>query len=467
MISQALEETIGYEDFRIELFYNPNAERFDLHASSLAGETFLPDFRFPVSFREVDEAFAEITRSRAQFTRNIQRVAIDNIKTLGSRLFVSLYESYFGELYQKSFIMAGAKGRNLRLRFVMNHPWMAAMPWEFLFDTTRLDFLTLSTRSPILRQWVWPTSARPVPKNIEPPLRVLVAFAEILQADRGTAMAEIEVLKQLETSGAMQFEILPEATPAKLVSALRQKSFHLLHLIMSGAQIGTVGSSWRENPNAALHEPPQHGLLMLSDTANSPSIAVDGFSLQAILQTQKELQLINLSGDQTDWLACQTTATCPATIGWRGHNTVEAYLSFAKGFYGALIEGTPLEVAVTQGRKGIDVEYPGGKEWGMPVFYMQTENSFTLRHPKPLSDSTSSARSISRSKGKGPSDSSSDREWTKLQVLMASAEENHQALLEEVKKYDDQAVPDYLTLQLEEEKSRIDDFKEQLRKLDS
>jgi hypothetical protein len=470
MVSLAREETIGYEDFRIELLYKAKRETFELHAITSAGFITLPDFRCPLSFKEVEDAFAGITRSNAQFTRSIARGPIDNIKTLGSRLFFSLYENRVGELYQKCSVMAAERGRNLRLRFVLNHPWMAAMPWEFLFDPNRMDFLTLSTRSPIVRQWAWPTPGRPVPSSIEPPLRVLVAIAEVKEADRGTAAFEIKMLKQFESESALQIEILNEATPAKLINALGQNSFHMLHLIMSGALLGSGSSHWRENhPDAAFHEPPQYTLLMLSDTPTSSrggAESIDiGFLSRIISQKQNDLQLINFSGDQTDWLACQTTATCPATIGWRGYNTAEAYLSFAKGFYAAVVDGTPLEVAVTHGRKEMDAEYPGGKEWGMPVFYMQTENSFTLRQPRRETTSSSATRSIPKRKSKGPHDPSSEREWKKFQLLLASAEENHQALLEEVKKFDNQAVPDYVKIQLDEEKNRINELRAKLKKL--
>ena len=468
MLSVALEETIAYEDFRIELRYDPNRNTFDLRARSQAGETMVTDFHCPYDFREIEEALAGITRSNAQFTRSIQRVAVDTVKVLGSKLFASISENRVGDLYQQSSAMAKDKGRNLRLRFVLDHVWMAALPWEFLFDTTRLDFLTLSTRSPVVRQW---SNAKPpatVPASIEPPLRMLVAIAEVNKWDEGTAAQEVEVLKGFEKS--TEIEVLPDATPLKLLAALKSNSFHVLHLIMSGAQLGTGdGTSWGDNPSAAFTAPPLHTLLMLSDTStgstyNAQSVEMSHW-FEVISQTQKELQLINFSGDLTDWLACQTTEISPSTLGWRGHNTVEAYLSFTKGFYGALADGLPLEVAVTYGRKEIDANYPGGKEWGMPVFYMQNENSPVLRQPKRVHEITSSGRNVIKRKGKAPQDPHSEREWRKLQVLMASAEENYQALQQEVSKFTGQAVPEYLELQMTEVVEKISGLKSQLKRL--
>ena len=50
-----------------------------------------------------------------------------------------------------------------------------------------------------------------------------------------------------------------------------------------------------------------------------------------------------------------------------------AAVSFARKFYQALAEGYPLEAAVAEGRKAIDLSEKN-YEWGVPVLYLRAQD---------------------------------------------------------------------------------------------
>jgi hypothetical protein len=467
MFGTDYDEASGYEEFRIELLYDTSQKRFKLRASSATGETMPFDYYPPVTSSEIEEAFAGVARANAQFSLSVPRSTADEIRALGERLYNSVWQNLVTDLYQRSCAVAQASGKNLRLRFVTNDQSMAALPWEFLVDPLRKDFLTLSTRTPVARQWIWPNTpphARPV--FVEPPLRVLVVEAEVRPWDIG-AQEEIASLKKLEDRHhpvLKLVDVVSNATPRSFLTTLKQRPYHVLHLCLSGATPDAIPGRGTGSGNYGSASLPE-SLLFMDDESrtNRNPQRVDLDTLLSAIGMQPDLQLIYLSGDCTDWLASQLTQVSPATLGWRGLNTPEAYLSFTRGFYSALTKGLPLESAVTHGRKSIDAEYPGGKEWGMPVFYLQTPDGIAVRQPKRAQPDTGQGEA--RVLSDGPSNPADQRKWTKVQVLLSVAEENYRVLLGEVRKYVDDKVPDHVNSQVQELENEINSLRTDLERL--
>ena len=466
------DEATGYEDFTIAFSSTgqPGAS-FKLSATSANGETIAFDYYPPVTSFEIDEALAGVTRANAQFALSVPRTSSDEIRALGERLYSSVWQSGITDLYQYSSRLAKDKGKNLRLRFMINDPELAALPWEFLFDPSRKDFLTLSARTPLARKWSsWPTPP-PLPSFVEPPLRVLVIEAEVRAWDIG-AEPEIDSLRKLANRNPPVLElvdVIHNATFSAFLDAVF-KPYDVLHLCLTGATregipgFGT-GSGFPVSKMVA------DSLVFIDEKSgvNRVPHRIDLESLRIAIG-KSGLRLIYLSGDCTDWLASQLTEVSPATLGWRGLNTSEAYFSFTKGFYSALTRGLPLESAVTHGRKAVDADYPGGKEWGMPVFYMQTPDGFAVSKPKrtravsgPVLESVIGSSDVLS----GPSNPANQREWTKLSVLLSVAEENYRAVVDEVGKYVDvgEAVPQHLESQSQELQTSISTLRKDLERL--
>jgi len=164
-------------------------------------------------------------------------------------------------------------------------------------------------------------------------------------------------------------------------------------------------------------------------------------------------------------MASQLAEVCPAVIGWRGANSNRAYLSFSEAFYSSLLLGQPLEVAITQGRQRIDLDQPGGKEWGMPVCYLQAPHGAFFTNPRKTEirrargiDSTTEVQR------KAVKDHSDTRLWNKLYALLEIEHRNLAEIEEQRATYTD-AVPSILEEQHSQTKTRIAQLESQLKEL--
>jgi hypothetical protein len=71
-------------------------------------------------------------------------------------LFLALFEGGIGEIYRTASNQALSAGTGLRLRLIMRDAAVARLPWEFLYDPLRRDFVALSVQTSIVRQWQEP-----------------------------------------------------------------------------------------------------------------------------------------------------------------------------------------------------------------------------------------------------------------------------------------------------------------------
>jgi hypothetical protein len=369
-------------ELRITLEPQPNSvdsnsadsNSFLLHVESPAGEVSASSFRPPFNTRDIVNALTSIPRAVDEFQSSFGPPR-EIIRSLGERLFTSLCEGRVGKLYLQSLEMVKVNNQSLRLTIIINDAELAVLPWEFLYDPLRKDFIALSVRSPIIRRWNSPEEPYLSPPTT--PLNVLIVSAEVHKYDLGTAESEIKIIEDCLAGGEFKIDKLLNATPKQFMSALAsEEPIHVLHFIARGVPPNYESNSAYSVSSESISLS-QLGLLLHSDSKGAPSTdgdLVDVSLLRHLVRSMRDLRFVSLSGDHTDWIACQLAAECPSVLGWRGENTFQAYESFAKGFYSAFRQFQPLEAAVTQGRQAIDLDYPGGKEWGMPVFYMQINN---------------------------------------------------------------------------------------------
>jgi hypothetical protein len=109
------------------------------------------------------------------------------------RLFTTLFEGKPTYLYNDLLGRAGARDQRegLRLRLVTDEPDLAALPWEFLYDVYRENFVALSGNTSVVRQRRTETPFDPMPP-LKPPLRLLIVHGESKNRD------EVEALHRLE-----------------------------------------------------------------------------------------------------------------------------------------------------------------------------------------------------------------------------------------------------------------------------
>lgn len=443
---------------------------FVLHATSPAGDVSTSNFIPPFNYQEILNALSAIPRSVDEFQSSLGSPR-ETIRSIGEKLFISLCEGRVGRLYQQSLEMVKTQNQNLRVRVTLDNEELAALPWEFLHDPVRKDFVALSSHSPVIRQRKGFETRFDSNSLITPPLNMLIVTAEVHPLDWG-AEKEIEIIENLsQSTGFFKITKLINATSQQFGNALESREpFHILHFIARGVPANPLTSS-SHIVNSSSVSLTQLGLLFHpnSETPNSAALTTGDLIhiayLKRLISSIRDLRLIVMSGDHTDWLANQLAEDCPAALGWRGENTLEAYLAFTEGFYSALQQFQPLDVAVTHGRKTIDLTYPGGKEWGMPVFYLQTQDGKFFAGEKTahiLSDDFSSTTpevyTVKNVKNQ--------RESEKIRILLEIENENLRSIQMKLGEFGDQP-PDFLNDQERHLQENISQLQSKLNDLSS
>jgi len=169
--SEQSAETVAspYMDFCIETRCE-GGNRYFARVYSTPPSTPLEErFEFPLQFPpEVQEAMAEIDVEGSVIDivpRRALKQSASIAPRLGQALFTALMENTTcAWLYRRVQEVANERDQGLRWRVIAQDERAANLPWEFLFTANlslssyQPDFLALSARTPLVRQWGqgWP-----------------------------------------------------------------------------------------------------------------------------------------------------------------------------------------------------------------------------------------------------------------------------------------------------------------------
>jgi len=242
---------------------------------------------------------------------------------------------------------------------------LADLPWEYLYNPALNSFLTLSTKTPLVRYLELPVSIRPL--RVTPPLRVLV----MISSPRDYAPLNVErewqkmrvALDDLERRGLVTVERLEQATLAALRRHLRQRDYHILQFVGHGG----------------FNESSQDGVLLLEDE-DRHGRKISGQDLGTLLHDHDSLRLAVLNAcegaraSREDPFAGTAQSLVqqgiPAVIAMQFEISDEAAISLAHEFYEAVADGYPVDAALGEARKALFAE-GHGVEWGTPVLYLR------------------------------------------------------------------------------------------------
>jgi tetratricopeptide (TPR) repeat protein len=296
---------------------------------------------------------------------------LNAIQAFGTRLFNAVFA---GEVYsylrrsQDEAERQGAAGLRIRL-LLTDVPELAGLPWEYLYDPAQAQFLSLSTKTPIVRYL--DVSQRATSLAVKPPLRVLVMISSpkdqpALDVDQEWTKLS-QALSGLQAKGRIVLELLKEPTLPALQARLRQGEYHVFHYVGHGGFDERAGD----------------GLLILQDEQGL-SQPVSGQVLGTLLQDESTLRLALLNacegahGSPTDPFSGTAQSLVlkriPAVIAMQTAISDEAAKTFAYEFYRALADDYPVDAALTEARKAI-FSQGNQREWGTPVLFMRSSDS--------------------------------------------------------------------------------------------
>ncbi len=328
--------------------------------------------------RFLDDLPFLIIRS-GQVLRQLTQSDEQRVQGFGQQLFEMLFAGELGHLYRASQVEAEQQGRGLRLKLRIRPPELAVLPWEFLFDTDRGDYVTLSRYTPIVRYLEVERSIRPL--EIEPPLRVLGMIANprrMLQMDAAQERYYLtEALRDLSAQHLVELSWWEGETWRDLQAAMRAGPWHVFHFIGHGAF----------RPGA------DEGAIILSDESAQPYwlLATD---FARLLVDHRSLRVVILNACQSSQATqhspfSSTAATLvrhgmPAVLAMQYPITDLAAIQFGRELYQALANWLPVEAAVSEARKAVRLAVRGSLEWGTATLYLRAPQGI-LFAPTPKS----------------------------------------------------------------------------------
>jgi hypothetical protein len=417
---QASQLAYHYTELTVALQKEPvpqPGDPYTVTAQSSDGMVLKSVFSNPLERSELSLGVSSILSAGSPLQRSVPDESLDPVRDIGSRLFDALFQGPLSRVFSRDL---DAPGDGVRLCLIADDEDAAALPWEFLYDRRRDDFLVLSTRSPLVRR-VGVLEAPVVVPPLEPPIRVLLAISDVTGS--WNVDPEVGALRSaLEGSGVAEVTIQESVTAESFAKALSDTKPHLVHLTATGVEEGDRGVGPFRQRFAFLADDS-------TDTPTSaavrPHVLLDADRLAAFFTGHDELRCVVLNGCHTDLLAPAVARIVPMTIGMRGLITDVAAAAFTDGLHQALAGGLPIEAAVTGGRLAIESRDPGGREWSAPVLYLQTTDG-TLLAPtgrgRPTAKTTLTNAIVATPRDAAVTDA--DRELQSLNSLLAIHQSN-------------------------------------------
>jgi hypothetical protein len=348
--------------------------------ASPLGETPSVRFQLPFDATTLENLLLKLDPGRSG-TRRVgatsqQQAAME----FGGPLFQAVFTGDLALAWQRSLDKAQAEqSGGVRLRLRLNDaPAIAGLPWELLYDAKTNNFLAQSERTPVVRFLDVPQVPRPI--AVDGPLRVLAIISAPIDLDELDVEAEWQRIRDALAprvqAGQVVVDRLPSATLLELGAWLRKHDTHVIHFVGHG----DFDDGLREG---VIYFQDQHGR----------SSAVTSSKLGPYLRDHDPLRMVVLNAcrsaraDAADPFAgmaqglVQQDAT--AVVAMQFPISDRAAVTFTGEFYGALVDGLPVDQAVSSARKSLLADF--GDEWSTPVLFLRSPdgNIFENVHALP------------------------------------------------------------------------------------
>lgn len=328
------------------------------------------EFRLDLTPQELEALFRGLGQVRKRATRGGASPEVQQAKTIGRRLFDTVFSGPVGNCLWRSIGSAQASDANLRVRLRLTDvPELLDLPWELLFDAGRSRFLALDDRSTLIRHL--PVQEPVAAMSVVLPLNILVVMASPPGAAPLDYRQELKnldaALQPLIQRGLVRLEPLENATVEGFREKLKEHPWHVLHFIGHG----DYDSETREGR-------------LLFESAEGGSRTLGAGRLGDLLRPYRSLRLVLLNAceggrsSREDPFAGLAQALVqkgiPAVVAMQFPITDRAAIVLAGEFYRGIAEGRPVEQALAGARREVNVSGDEGEiEWATPVLYMRGE----------------------------------------------------------------------------------------------
>jgi hypothetical protein len=315
----------GRQQSDLWIYLSGTPDDFTSSTVPLAGSPITLLHRLPMSSTELQVSMTSM--SGGEDSRKLASDMGDLSRTVGAQLF----ETLFGVELREVLRQHRRSSQFVRLRLQLESPQLNALPWEFLYDTTRKDYMGLSSEFAVVRSFE-PQSSQWLPYTpFEPPIRVLfVAESDHTHHPR---------LDEYRT------EVAERVRLDELKDVLTKRGADIIQLDAHGTL---------------------DGRLRLGGTV------VDAEALtQLFASANPRPRLLLLLASNSDAVAFTIGrhGIAEAVIGVRGNVSDAAVQLFTDRFYVALARGASVIHSVTEARRAVDLGMPGQDDWGLFTLY--------------------------------------------------------------------------------------------------
>jgi hypothetical protein len=302
------------------------------------------------------------------------------VQDFGQTLFDALLAGEVRSRYDVSQERAAGQSKGLRLKLRIQAPELAALPWEFIYDSRQAEYVCLSRNTPVVRYLELPQPIQPL--SVTAPLRIfgMIASPRDLPAlDVESERQRVErAIQDLRGRSLVDLEWLPGQTWRDLQRAMRGGPWHIFHFIGHGGF----------DPNT------DEGLIVLLDD-DGLRFDLRATELGRLLANHGCLRLVLLNscegarGSKRDIFSSTAAILVrrgiPAVLAMQYEITDQAAIEFARAFYESLADGLPVDAAVAEARVAVSVAVTNTMEWGTPVLNMRAPDGriFDVKPPSP------------------------------------------------------------------------------------
>jgi hypothetical protein len=360
-----MEPFLTYLDF--ELTIEPGEGRaypvcLDSPAGEARGAFCLPfdDLQMENALLKLQNALLRSGGSRRKVLSPEQKA----VRDFGGALFDALICDEVRTHFDVSLREAERQDKGLRLKLRILPPELIALPWEYLYDRRHDTYLVLSSHTPVVRYLELPRPARSL--SVTPPLHVLVAIAnpaDAVQLDVERERRQIDAaLQPLMNRGWVKIDWLSPPTWRALQRALRREEYHIFHFVGHGD----------------FDRLQEEGRLVFEDGQRRAD-RLPAIKLARLLADHRSLRLAILNACESAYLegndpfasmaATLVRAGIPAVVAMQFEITDLAAIEFSQSFYESLVDNLPVDAALAETRKAIDLAVSNTVEWGTPVLY--------------------------------------------------------------------------------------------------
>jgi CHAT domain-containing protein len=250
------------------------------------------------------------------------------------------------------------------------------VPWELMYDGH--DFVSMSVNTPVVRYLE--LARTPKPLIVNPPLRMLVTMSLAedsekldVDAERSKLLSALDPLVALEL---LEVDFSVEGTLLELQRMLRRAQasgspYHIWHYVGHGR-----------------HSKDTNEAELVFRSRAGTTQPVTGFDLGALFNGHLDLRLVVLNACEgaraaaADPFSSVSAAIVqhgvPAVVAMQFQISDDAAILFAEDFYSAMVDGLPIEAAVTEARRSIF--FSGNRiEWATPVLFIRSESGVLFR----------------------------------------------------------------------------------------